>query len=85
MSEGGGTPCFVRLFFLNDTASDTLYATPKWVFLYLSYNLDAKGIELYKNLIDKYHQDRIILVCSNNIKDEFEFCDQVIDVSDYKK
>jgi len=47
-------------------------------------NLDAKGIELYKSLIEKYHHDRIILVCSNNIKDEFEFCDKAIDVSDYK-
>ena len=48
-------------------------------------NLDAKGIALYKELIQRYHKDRIIMVCSNNIKDEFDFCEVAINVADYKK
>ena len=48
-------------------------------------NLDAKGIALYKELIQRYHKDRVIMVCSNNIKDEFDFCEETINVMDFKK
>ena len=48
-------------------------------------NLDANGIALYKELINRYAKDRIVLVCSNNIKDEFDFCEVNINVMDYKK
>jgi len=48
-------------------------------------NLDAKGIALYKELIQRYQQDRVIMVCSNNIKDEFDFCEVTINVMDFKK
>ena len=50
-----------------------------------SSNLDHKGIEWYKQLIDKYRKDRIVVVCSNNIPDEFYFCNEEINIEDYKK
>jgi ABC-type multidrug transport system ATPase subunit len=48
-------------------------------------NLDSQGVELYKNLIRDYGDDRIIIVCSNNIKEEYDFCDISLNVMDYKK
>lgn len=48
-------------------------------------NLDSNGIKLYKELIHRFHKDRIILVCSNNIKDEFDFCEEAFNIADYKK
>lgn len=47
-------------------------------------NLDQKGIQWYKNLIVKYTENRIIVVCSNNISDEFFFCKSVINIEDFK-
>ena len=49
-----------------------------------SANLDKKGIDWYKDLVIKYKQDRIVVVCSNNIPDEFFFCDKQINIEDYK-
>jgi ABC-type multidrug transport system ATPase subunit len=48
-------------------------------------NLDSAGIELYHNMINKFGNGRIILVCSNNISEEFSFCQTAINVNDYKK
>lgn len=48
-------------------------------------NLDQKGVDLYRHLMDKYGHNRIIVVCSNNIKEEYDFCDVSINVMDYKK
>jgi len=47
-------------------------------------NLDANGISLYQQWIKKYASKRIILICSNNIKEEIEFCDSFINVNDFK-
>ncbi|MCF8277526.1 MAG: ATP-binding cassette domain-containing protein [Flavobacteriales bacterium] len=47
-------------------------------------NLDAKAIEWYKQLVEENKQDRIILVCSNDQKDEFSFCGKQVDIADYK-
>jgi ABC-type multidrug transport system ATPase subunit len=47
-------------------------------------NLDAKAIEWYKNLVEENKQGRIILVCSNDQKDEFAFCTQQLNIADYK-
>jgi ABC-type multidrug transport system ATPase subunit len=46
-------------------------------------NLDATGIQLYHSLIQKYCQDRVVIVCSND-EVEYSFCNQVISVTDYK-
>lgn len=49
-----------------------------------SSNLDRKGIDWYKDLVMKYKKDRIVMVCSNNIPDEFFFCDEQLNIEDYK-
>lgn len=49
-----------------------------------SSNLDEKGINWYKNLIEKYKKNRIVIVCSNNIESEFFFCNTKIQIENYK-
>jgi ABC-type multidrug transport system ATPase subunit len=46
-------------------------------------NLDAKGIELYHSLIQKYGKERLVVVCSND-KVEYSFCNEIISILDYK-
>ena len=50
-----------------------------------SSNLDAEAIKWFQQLIDKYRKDRIIIVCSNHIKVEYEFCNHEIVMEDFKK
>ncbi len=47
-------------------------------------NLDAKAINWYKNLIRDFAMHKTILVCSNKIIDEYEFCTKEINVEDFK-
>lgn len=47
-------------------------------------NLDATVIAWYKNLISTYASDKTIVVCSNSVKDEYEFCDKEIRMEDFK-
>ncbi len=47
-------------------------------------NLDAKAIEWYKQLVDDNKNGRIIIVCSNDQKDEFAFCIERMNVLDYR-
>ncbi len=42
-------------------------------------NLDDNGILLYKNLISNYCKERLLIVSSND-KQEYDFCDEVIDM-----
>ncbi len=46
-------------------------------------NLDADGIALYHNLIKKYTANRLVIVSSND-KQEYEFCEEVIRIGEYK-
>lgn len=46
-------------------------------------NLDATGIELYHSLIATYCKDRLIVVSSND-EVEYKFCEEKINVGDYK-
>jgi ABC-type multidrug transport system ATPase subunit len=46
-------------------------------------NLDDEGIALYQNLIKLYCIDRLVIVSSND-KKEYSFCDQMINMKDYK-
>lgn len=46
-------------------------------------NLDTKGIELYHSLIDRYCQDRLVMVCSND-EVEYSFTKERISILDYK-
>jgi len=47
-------------------------------------NLDAKAINWYKKLVEDHKQDRIIIVCSNDQKEEYCFCEKRLNLSDYK-
>ena len=46
-------------------------------------NLDADGIALYHQLIKNYTADKLLIVSSND-KQEYEFCDEVIAIGEYK-
>ncbi len=46
-------------------------------------NLDTDGISLYQQLIKEYGANRLIIVSSND-KQEYEFCEEKIDVMNYK-
>lgn len=46
-------------------------------------NLDRQGIEWYRRLVDQYSGDRLIVIASN-VKEDFDFCDQQMNILDYK-
>ena len=46
-------------------------------------NLDKKGVAWYLDLIQKYQNDRIIVVCSNEPR-EYGFCSQKIALENFK-
>ena len=46
-------------------------------------NLDAAGIELYHRLINDHCKDRLVVVSSND-EVEYKFCNEKINISDYK-
>jgi ABC-type multidrug transport system ATPase subunit len=46
-------------------------------------NLDADGIGLYRNLIQQQLGKKLIVI-SSNVKEEYDFCDEVIDIAKYK-
>lgn len=46
-------------------------------------NLDARGIELYHSLIQKYCKERLVIVCSND-EVEYSFCNEVISILAFK-
>lgn len=49
-----------------------------------STNLDEQGIRWYLDLVARYGADRLIVVASN-VAVDYQFCDQTIDVMQYKK
>ncbi len=46
-------------------------------------NLDIEGCNWYLNLVEQYRSKRTILIASND-KREYEFCDEVIDIMNFK-
>ncbi len=46
-------------------------------------NLDADGIALYHRLIAEYSKDRLVVVSSND-EVEYQFCEERINIGDYK-
>jgi ABC-2 type transport system ATP-binding protein len=46
-------------------------------------NLDAEGIDLYYQLINDYANNKLVIISSND-KQEYEFCEEVISIGDYK-
>lgn len=47
-------------------------------------NLDLDGIALYRHLIKEYTNNKLVIVSSND-KQEYDFCEEVIAIADYKK
>jgi ABC-type multidrug transport system ATPase subunit len=47
-------------------------------------NLDKNGAAWYKNMIDNHAGDRTVIVCSNAITGEYDFCTRELRVTDYK-
>ena len=46
-------------------------------------NLDAEGIALYQLLINNHTQNKLVIISSNDLQ-EYEFCDAVVAIGDYK-
>lgn len=46
-------------------------------------NLDADGIAVYLSLISNHTKGRLVIV-SSNVKPEYDFCDEVIEMGKYK-
>jgi ABC-type multidrug transport system ATPase subunit len=46
-------------------------------------NLDEEGASLYLGLVEKYCQNRLLIISSND-KKEYSFCDEIIDIRYYK-
>lgn len=47
-------------------------------------NLDKNGIDWYKGLAKEYAKDKLIIVCSNSIEDEYFFCENSLSIEDFK-
>lgn len=48
-------------------------------------NLDEEAMKWYRRLIAEYSKNKIVVVCSNNQKEEFDFCERQINLMDWKK
>ncbi len=46
-------------------------------------NLDAEGISLYRRLIEEFSGNRIVIISSND-EHEYDLCDEVIRITDYR-
>jgi ABC-type multidrug transport system ATPase subunit len=46
-------------------------------------NLDSQGVEWYLNLVQKFAKDRLTIICSNQ-EHEYNFCDEELNITDYK-
>ena len=46
-------------------------------------NLDEDGIKLYRNLINNYCTNRLLIISSND-NQEYNFCNEVIEMNNYK-
>lgn len=47
-------------------------------------NLDASGIDWYRNLLEIQSGKRLIIICSNHQEHEYLPCNNIIDISTYK-
>jgi len=47
-------------------------------------NLDAEGIALYQELISNYTTNKLVIISSND-KQEYEFCEEVISIAQFKR
>jgi ABC-type multidrug transport system ATPase subunit len=47
-------------------------------------NLDAQGVEWYRNLILNHTPDKLVIIASNTPHD-YDFCENLVDMTDFKK
>lgn len=47
-------------------------------------NLDNQGMEWYRDLVQKYAGDRLLIIASN-VEADYDFCDTTLNILDYKK
>ena len=64
----------VRLLLAFFTQSDVLLLDEP------TSNLDAAGKQWYRSLIEKYSDNRLIIVASNHLAEEYDFCKKVIEL-----
>ena len=48
-------------------------------------NLDSHVIEWYQQYLRKFSSDRLIIVCSNQVKEELFMCNKFLSIEDFKK
>jgi ABC-type multidrug transport system ATPase subunit len=46
-------------------------------------NLDSQGVEWYLSLVQKFAQNRLTIICSNQ-EHEYSFCDEHLNIVDFK-
>jgi ABC-type multidrug transport system ATPase subunit len=46
-------------------------------------NLDTQGVDWYLSLVQKFAQNRLTIICSNQ-EHEYNFCDEQLNIVDYK-
>src|ERR1700733_6964187 len=46
-------------------------------------NLDTQGVDWYLSLVQKFAQNRLTIICSNQAH-EYSFCDEKLNITDYK-
>ncbi len=47
-------------------------------------NLDAQGVDWYLSLAQQYAENRLTIICSNQLH-EYDFCNHQLNIADYKK
>lgn len=47
-------------------------------------NLDQQGFDWYKKVTTENIEDRLVIVCSNNQTHEFEFCNEQLNIENFK-
>lgn len=47
-------------------------------------NLDKKSIEWYQDIVQQHAENKLTIVCSNEQKHEYAFCNQQINIEDFK-
>lgn len=46
-------------------------------------NLDQDGVDLYQHLVQKHTTNKLVIISSNDVN-EYKFCNEVIDIKNYK-
>lgn len=47
-------------------------------------NLDKAAGQWYRDMVDEYLKNKLVVVCSNHHPEEYDFCEQVMNINDYK-